>query len=144
MLDDRLMGYWSDDDIYQGAMEAADIAFRGDRTGWTYWSQIGGAFAVQRFGWQATRGQLTLDLREKLSGTWTLARDSVQHRVDHRASWDRQITMTYRITAGRNVYGDLATVLELDQPINIGTIGDRFAFKRELAPEDQDPTTHSS
>jgi hypothetical protein len=33
MLDERLVGYWSDEDLYQGAMEAADIAFRPDGTG---------------------------------------------------------------------------------------------------------------
>ena len=36
VLDERLVGYWPDEDLYQGSMEAADIAFRGDGTGWTY------------------------------------------------------------------------------------------------------------
>ena len=35
VLDERLVGYWQDEDLYQGSMEAADIAFRGDGTGWT-------------------------------------------------------------------------------------------------------------
>jgi len=30
MLDPRLVGYWSDQYLYQGAMEAADIAFSAD------------------------------------------------------------------------------------------------------------------
>jgi hypothetical protein len=30
VLDPDLLGYWSDDAIYLGAMEAADIAFRAD------------------------------------------------------------------------------------------------------------------
>jgi len=49
VLDDRLTGYWSDDDLYLGAMEAAEVAFRTDGTGWTYWSRAGGAFEVRRF-----------------------------------------------------------------------------------------------
>jgi hypothetical protein len=51
VLDERLVGYWSDEDLYQGAMEAADIAFRADGTGWTYWSRDGGTFYVVRFSW---------------------------------------------------------------------------------------------
>jgi hypothetical protein len=31
-------------------------------------------------------------------------------------------------------------VLQFDQPISLGTIGKRFAFKRELAEHEQDPT----
>ena len=67
MLDPRLVGYWSDQDLYQGAMEAADIAFRADGTGWTYWSRDGGTFYVLRFNWHtAANRNLTLDLHEEL------------------------------------------------------------------------------
>lgn len=73
MLDTRLAGYWSDEDLYQGAMEAADIAFRLDGTGWAYWSRDGGGFFILRFSWQTTNGQcLTLSLHQELSGTWEL------------------------------------------------------------------------
>ena len=52
-------------------MEAADIAFRADGTGWTYWPGSGGTFFVRRFTWHTTAGrQLTLDLHRELSGTW--------------------------------------------------------------------------
>jgi hypothetical protein len=56
VLDPRLVGYWSDEALYQGAMEAADIAFRPDGTGWTYWSRDGGTFYVDRFSWHARAG----------------------------------------------------------------------------------------
>jgi hypothetical protein len=42
MLDRRLVGYWSDKDMYMAGMEAADIAFRADGAGWTYWSNAAG------------------------------------------------------------------------------------------------------
>jgi hypothetical protein len=46
--DTRLVGYWSDKNLYQGAMEAADIAFRPDGTGWAYWSRAGGGIFCRR------------------------------------------------------------------------------------------------
>jgi hypothetical protein len=67
MMDDKLIGYWSDEPLYQGFMEAA----------------------------------------------------------------------------GQNVLHKPATVLQLDQPISLGTVGDRFSFKRELGDQEQDPTTNS-
>ena len=56
VLDERLVGYWSDQDLYRGAMEAADIAFRPDGTGWTYWSRDAGTFFAYRFTWHTTEG----------------------------------------------------------------------------------------
>jgi hypothetical protein len=79
VLDERLVGYWSDQDLYQGAMEAAEIAFRPDGTGWTYWSRAGGAFSVYRFTWHTTEGrQLSLALHHELSGTWDLKSHTTQ------------------------------------------------------------------
>jgi hypothetical protein len=144
VLDDRLTGYWSDDDVYQGAMEAADIAFRGDGTGWTYWSRDGGAFEVLRFGWQTTAGlQLTIDLHELLWGTWDLSGLAVHHRIRDCTRRDEQVVLTYEVTTGHTVFRESATLLVLSRPIVIGTIGDRFAFKRELAQTDQDPTINA-
>jgi len=144
VLDARLVGYWSDEPLYQGAMEAADIAFRTDGTGWTYWSRDGGTFFVYRFSWHTTAGrQLTLDLRQELSGTWDLAGRTTRHRVTSQATCDKQIVLAYEIRAGQDVLRRPATLLHVDQPISLGTIGDRFALKRELAENEQDPTTRS-
>jgi hypothetical protein len=149
VLDARLVGYWSDEPLYQGAMEAADIAFRADGTGWTYWSRDAGTFFVYRFRWHTTAGRrLTLNLHQELSGTWDLAGRTPQHRVTrHRvtsqATCDRQIVLAYNIRAGQDLLGRPATLLDVDQPISLGTIGDRFAFERELAENEQDPTTRS-
>jgi hypothetical protein len=142
--DERLVGYWSDEDLYQGAMEAADIAFRSDGTGWTYWSRDGGPFNVLRFVWHTGASHtLTLDLHQELSGTWELHDHATQHRVSSQAARDKQIVLAYEITAGQNLYRKPATLLQFDQQISIGTIGNRFTYKRELAQTEYDPTTRS-
>jgi hypothetical protein len=144
VLDGRLVGYWSDGPLYQGAMEAADIAFRADGTGWTYWSRDAGTFFVQRFSWHsAAGGHLTLDLHEELSGTWEVAGHTTQHHVGSRGACDQQIVLVYEITAGQNVFRKPATLLKLDQPIRLGTIGDRFALERDLAEGERDPAISS-
>jgi hypothetical protein len=141
---DKLIGYWSDEPLYQGSMEAADIAFRSDGTGWTYWSSFGGTFYMDRFSWHTDQdGHLTLDLNENLYGTWHLEDHTTRHRVRNRDAYHKHLVLTYQITAGHNALRMPATVLQLDQPIILGTIGDRFAFKRELAENEQDPTTRS-
>jgi hypothetical protein len=124
-------------------MEAADIGFRSDGTGWTYWSRDGGSFYVDRFSWHADDRHLTLDLREKLYGTWHLEDGTTRHRVRSQDAHHKHLVLTYQIAAGQNELHKPATVLQLDQPISPGTIGDRFAFKRELADNERDPTTRN-
>jgi hypothetical protein len=142
VLDYRLVGYWSDETVYQGAMEVTDIAFRRDGTGWTYWSRDGGGFEVFRFSWHtAADHQLTIDLQELLSGIWDLAEHAVHHHVRSQTRWDKQIVVTYEVTPGQNVFREPATLLRLDRPISVATIGDQFAFKRQLAETDHDPTS---
>jgi len=140
--DVRLVGYWSDEPLYQGAMEAGDIAFRPDGTGWTYWSRAGGSFFVYRFRWHTTGGRrLALDLYQWLSGTWEPAGDTTQHLVGDQATCGEQLVLAYKIAAGRDILNRPATLLELDQRVSVGTIGDRFARIRELAEDEHDPTT---
>lgn len=140
----RLVGYWSDEDLYQGSMEAADIAFRPGGTGWAYWSRDGGTFFVLRFRWDtASDGDLTLDVRQELSGTWELEGRTTQHRVTSQAACDQQIVLAYQIAAGQDAFKRPATLLKLDKPIRLGTIGDWFALKRELTEHEQDPATSS-
>jgi hypothetical protein len=134
------VGYWSDKNLYLGAMEAADIAFRPDGTGWAYWSGAGGGFLVLRFSWDTPEGwQLILGLREELSGRWRVERHTIRHLVTSQAACDTRIVLTYKIRAGQDVLGRPATLLEADQPVSRGTIGDRFALERELAGDEQDP-----
>lgn len=149
MSDARLVGYWSDENLYQGSMEAADIAFGPDGNGWACWSRDGGAFFILRFNWQAGQdGQLTLDLRQRLSGSWDLEGHVTRHRVTrHRVTsqdaCDERVALRYEIRAGQDVFGSPATLLEADRPVSRGTIGARFAFKRGLAGDEQDPAAGS-
>jgi hypothetical protein len=144
VLDERLVGLWSDEDLYQGDMEAADIAVRSDGTGWTYWSRDGGSYYVLRFGWHTDANlDLTLDLHENLSGIWDLSGHMTEHRVASRTPHDKQIVLAYKITQAQNILRKPATLLQLDRQISMGTIGDRFAYKRELAATEYDPTTRS-
>ena len=140
MLDPRLVGYWSDQYLYQGAMEAADVAFRADGTGWTYWSRDGGTFYVLRFRWHTADRQLTLHMHRRLSGMVVREGSGFRHRVDHQGARDQMLVLAYEVTAGQNLFKKPAMLLELDQPISLGTIGARFARLRELARDDYDPT----
>ena len=140
VLDSRLAGYWSDERLYLGSMEAGDVAFRSDGKGWAYWSRDGGTFFVLRFLWETPgHRRLTLELRERLSGHWDLKGGAVRHQVTSQAACDTKIVTTYEIHAGQDVFGESATLLEIDQPISLGTIGERFALKRDLAAGERDP-----
>jgi hypothetical protein len=104
VLDESLIGYWSDERLYQGAMEAADIAFRSDGTGWTYWSRDGGGFHVYRFSWHVTADrQLTLGLEQSLSGTWDLQGHTTRHTVDSQNASYKEIILAYQIRIGQDV-----------------------------------------
>jgi hypothetical protein len=139
VLDTRLAGYWSDKDLYQGAMEVADVAFRPDGFGWVYWSNAGGFFLL-RFSWHAEESrQLTLDMRENLSGTWHREGHTPRYRVARQEACDTTTVLTYKIRQGQSVWGRPATLLETGQPISRGTIGSRFAFERDLAGDERDP-----
>ena len=131
MLDGRLVGYWSDRDLYQGAMESAELAFRADGTGWTYWSRSGGPFQVMHWDTTAS-GQHTLGLREKLSGRWHLDGRAVRHRVDRQGPSRQRIVLAYAISPGQDLYRRPAMLLQFDRGVMMGTIGDRFARLRDL------------
>jgi hypothetical protein len=144
MLDRRLMGYWSDKDMYMAGMEAAEIAFRADGTGWTYWSNAAGGFEVLRFVWrQTSRSALTLRVREYAGGTWSLDRGTVTHQLRSQHADDRRIALGYEISAAQKVYGDPATVLQFDKKVIPGSVDSRFALDRELAADEHDPAYSS-
>jgi len=123
-------------------MAADDIAFRADGTGWTYWCNAAKGFEVMRFTWrQASRSALTLRVREYAGGDWSIDhRDHVTHRVTSQRAWDERISLGYKITAGQDVNGRPATLLQVDQgAIRTVVIGKRFALERELAANEHDP-----
>ncbi len=144
VLDMRLAGYWSDKDLYLGDMEAADIAFRGDGTGWIYWSNAAGTFQILRFRWAAAAGQrLTLRLQEEVWGTWQLEEGAIVHRAGSQAARNYQIVLAYSIAPGRNVIGRPVMLLEFGQPVILGVAGNRFALEREMAATERDPVRTS-
>jgi hypothetical protein len=142
MRDRRLVGYWSDKNLYMGSMAAREIAFRADGTGWTYSCDAAKGFEVVRFTWrQASRSALTLRAREYAGGDWSLGHgDRITHRVTSQSARDERIILGYEITAGQNVNGRPATLLQVDQgAIRTVIIGKRFALERELAANEHDP-----
>jgi len=95
-----------------------------------------GAFEVLRFGRETTvRLQLTIDPQE-LWGTWDLIGQAALHHIRDQTRQDEQIVLTHDVTTGHNVFREPAPLLIPNRPIVIATIGDRFAFKRELAQTD--------
>jgi hypothetical protein len=138
------VGYWSDKNLYMGSMAVDEIAFRADGTGWTYWCNAARGFEVVRFTWrQASRSALTLRVREYAGGDWSLGhgdRPVITHRVTSQSARDERISLGYEITAGQNVIGSPATLLQFDQVvIRSVVIGKRFALERELAANEHDP-----
>jgi hypothetical protein len=145
VMDSRLVGYWSDKNLYQGGMKAADIAFRPDGKGWAEGSNAAYGFVILRFTWHAAeRRQLTLHLCEELSGTWHWEGRTLRYRVTSRHACDTKIVLAYKIRRGRDALGRPATLLEAGQRISPGEIGDRFAFERELGRHERDPAVRRS
>jgi hypothetical protein len=139
------VGYWSDEDLYLGVMEAADIVFGPDGNGWVYWSRDGGGYFIVRFGWHAVDGrELVLGLREKLSGSWDRVGSVTRHHVASQAQCDTEMVLGYEIRAGQDVFGRPARLLGTGQPVVRGAVGDRFAFKRALAGAEQDPVARAA
>jgi hypothetical protein len=142
--DERLLGYWSDKNLYPGDMEAADVVFRADGVGWVYWYGAGMGFEVLRFTWQAESGHgLTVRLQEYASGTWDLDDGNVMHQVRGREARDEVIEMGYEVRDGDDAAGRPVTLLGFDQALVFGVTGDLFALERELAEGEVDPASES-
>ncbi len=141
--DARLPGYWSDQDLYMGSMEAVDIAFVADGTGWRYWSNFGGAFNLLLFRWRLRpESVLRLHLFEYADGDWHLdrAQGLTTHQVTERGAWDERLDVAYDIKSGRDILGRPATLLEFEGvDARSGLMGDRFGRQRDLAPDERNP-----
>jgi hypothetical protein len=102
---------------------------------------------VLRFRWHTTDdSQLALEAHEELSGSWELEDRWTLYHVTSTIGCDMNIVLAYKVRAGHDLFGTPATLFEADRPISQGTIGNRFARKRDLADGEQDPvastTTH--
>jgi hypothetical protein len=130
VADGNLVGHWSDRDLYPHDTEFADLVFRADGTGWTYWCSWSMEFNVERFRWrETTPGVLEVRLVLLLSGTWSTVEGETRHEVTDREPLDTNSTHAYRLT------GDPLT-LELDRPVDVDLGGTRFTL---LTREAVDP-----
>ncbi|MEU7524121.1 hypothetical protein AB0A74_00125 [Saccharothrix sp. NPDC042600] len=122
MLDESLIGHWTDRDLYPHDPEYSELVFRADGTGWTYWCSWSTAFTVERFRWrQAAPGVVEVRLVAQLSGTWSTVDGQTRHEVQDRQTLDTTLSRTYRTT------GD-PLALELDGPIETTLGGTRFTL----------------
>lgn len=132
--------------VPEGAQGAADGQGRFGEQG------DSGTFHADRFRWHTTAGhhlildlheELFLDLHEEPSGTWDLAGRTTRHHAGSQTPSGRQLVLAYQVTAGQDSLKRPATLLKLDQPINVGTIGDRSAFHPEPTQDEQGPATRN-
>jgi hypothetical protein len=139
MRDSQIVGYWSDEELYFDSMEVAEIVFRPEGSGWMYWAHFR-TFAMRRFDWHTTADHsLVLRCRERLSGTWIRRDEAFEHHVTDQHPEDEERVLHYQVNDGRNVFGKPATLLQFSKAVITGAIGDRFAFKREVAEGEADP-----
>jgi hypothetical protein len=110
-MDVRLVGYWSESELYPGSPEYTELGFRADGTGWQYWSSWSTAFAVHRFDWQtAGPGRLTARLRMAVDGAWSLDGPDVLHRVERREHVDTLVELAWEIGPDRQLTLDRALI----------------------------------
>lgn len=129
VTDARLIGRWSDDRLYLGAMETTDLIFMADGAGWSVWSNALGCEQIL-YSWSATDDQLVIATQRYVRLEGGGSRLAVVSDKD----WDKTIETGFVIRAGHDVVGVAVTLLELDQRVSFG---DRFALaRRELQPED--------
>lgn len=145
-----LVGCWSDRDLYQGSMEACDLALCADGAGWYEWSNFGGSFEVLRLRWRRLPpGQLKVRILRYLRGTWALqgsvadiragrAQPVVHHNVEEERLRTETLVTSYAIYPDTDALGRPVTVLELEHKVGQAN---RFALLRHDVAAAEDPTT---
>lgn len=129
-MDARLVGYWSEAELYPGSPEYTELGFRADGSGWLYWSSWSTAFAVHRFAWRAPEpGRLTVRLRMEVDGNWSA---DGTHRVERRHHVDTLLELAWELGTDRK--------LTLDRPLDEALGGTRF---RPVEAGGTDPTLAS-
>src|SRR3569833_3497088 len=118
-MDSRLVGYWSEAEVYPGSTEYTELGFRADGSGWQYWSSWSTTFCVHRCSWHVPApGRLTARLRMELDGSWSLAGSDVSHRVEHWDHVDTLVELAWDLGPDRE--------LTLDRPLDAALGGTRF------------------
>jgi ADP-ribosyl-[dinitrogen reductase] hydrolase len=128
-----LLGLWSTDSLYQGAMEADRVAFLADGNGWFEHANAL-ASEVERFRWkQPTDGRIRIAFTRYLF----LEHGKPVEAKDH---WESEPQlMTARVGRGTDVLDGEATVLTLDAPSEQPR---RYALVRRNVWSSDDPTGH--
>ncbi|KDN18423.1 hypothetical protein [Amycolatopsis rifamycinica] len=130
-MDPRLIGYWSDQEIYPGSPEYTDLGFRADGSGWMYWASWSTEFVVHRFGWRVPApGVLVVRRRLTIGGTWSVDGPGVTHRPESREEADTVVELGWAVQPGPE--------LILDRPLDDLLGGTRF---RSVDEGGTDPTT---
>jgi len=115
-MDARLVGYWSESEVYPGSPEYTELGFRADGSGWLYWSSWSTEFAVHRFAWHAPEpGRLTARLRMEIDGNWSA---DGTHRVERRQNVDTLVELAWELGTDRK--------LTLDRPLDEALGGTQF------------------
>jgi hypothetical protein len=128
VMDEHLVGLWSDRMLFPSDVESAELAFRADGTGWLYWSSWSGAFTVLRYTWAITApGTLALKFHRTVEGTWTIDDGVTRHDVDSEAAKDSLVEVGYLIAPAEDPMGNPVNLLSLDRPLDDHLAGARFA-----------------
>ncbi|WP_181776934.1 hypothetical protein [Amycolatopsis pittospori] len=128
-MDERLVGLWSDRMLYPSDVESAELAFRGDGSGWLYWSSWSTAFTVSRYTWAAfAPGTLALKFHRTLDGTWSIDDGVTRHDVESDEKAESLVEIGYGIIPGEDPLGNPVTLLSLDRPLDDHLAGSRFAW----------------
>ncbi|MDS0135138.1 MULTISPECIES: hypothetical protein [unclassified Amycolatopsis] len=128
-MDNPLLGYWSEQEVYPNDPEYSDLGFRPDGSGWMYWASWSTEFLVHRFRWHVPApGRLTARLHLTVGGEWSVADGHVTHQVEYREEADAVVELGWAIEPDSE--------LTLDRPL-ADLCGTRF---RPVAAGGTDPT----
>lgn len=109
-------------------MESCELVFLGDGSGWSEWSNLGGAFEVLRLQWKLpATDQLAVLIQEYLGGTWTLEGLVTRYRVERQRHESRSVMTSYVIHPGADALRRPVTLLELGKKIGLAN---RYALMR--------------
>ncbi len=132
-MDNPLLGYWSEQELYPGSPEYSDLGIRADGTGWVYWASWSTEFLVHRFRWHVPApGVLAARLHLTVGGRWSVDEGDVTHLVEYREETDTALALGWAIEPGPE--------LTLDRPLG-ALCGTRF---RPGAEDGTDPTSAGS
>lgn len=133
MVDTDLVGYWTDNVMYARSAETNELAFRGDGSGYAYWMHVEGLFTIQNFTWRTDPpGTLHLQFTDNLTGSWHIAGDDLDHRVEAEEPDDAAFTTAYTIIDAEDALGMPATILTLERT----QVGTRKLVHRRYDPDE--------